>query len=102
MFVWAATGSPTPDPAATSVQVIFVDGESHAYSDDPDIQEAMRRQGTISFRMCFSTARIPAEYVISLAAEVYAGGREPRTFEDAFDHWMLTQILTSIGGHTMR
>jgi hypothetical protein len=60
----------------------------------------MFRQGKLCFRTCFQRVLIPASYVIRLATAAYSTITEPRSFCDAFDHWLLCKILNAIGNHT--
>lgn len=61
----------------------------------------MAARGVISFRTCYGGIRYPASYVIKLAAQSYNPGEEPSSFQNAFDHWFLIQLLNAIGGHSM-
>jgi hypothetical protein len=51
-----------------------------------------------------SYVRLPASHIITLTKRVYpsdpnSGG--PMTFREAFNFWLLTEILLAIGGHNM-
>ncbi len=61
----------------------------------------MVSQGKISFRTCMREARLPGSYILKLARAVYPSSTEPHTFQEAFEHWFLCEIITAIGGHTM-
>ncbi len=60
-------------------------------------------EGKICFRTCFRSAFIPASYVVKLAEQNYEDVTQgqPSSFTDAFEYWILTEILCSIGGHTI-
>jgi hypothetical protein len=64
-------------------------------------RSAIARLGTISFRTCFRTARFPADHVLRLASATYTRGAEPGSFVKACHHWLLVEILSAIGSHTM-
>jgi hypothetical protein len=84
-------------------QVRFVTDNDPSYGDNQN-RAAMISQGKISFRTCFQTVAIPASHVLFLASSAYPSSgseHEPACFRDAFDHWMLCEILGAIGGHTM-
>jgi hypothetical protein len=80
-------------------QVRFVTDNDPSYGDSQN-WAAMINQGKISFRTCFQTAHIPASHVLFLASRAYPSA-EAASFRDAFDHWMLCEMLSAIGGHTM-
>jgi hypothetical protein len=65
------------------------------------IRPAMLREGKVCFRTCFQRVLIPASYVIMLATKAYSTTNEPRSFREAFDHWLLCEILNAIGNHTI-
>jgi hypothetical protein len=58
-------------------------------------------QGKFSFRTCFRQAFIPASYLLNLTRQSYSGDSEPKTLQDAVNHWLLIEILGAIGGHTV-
>lgn len=61
----------------------------------------MIRQGKIGFRTCFQGVLIPTSYIIQLARASYSGAKEPHCFQDAFDNWLLLEVLNAIGQHTV-
>ncbi len=61
----------------------------------------MAAEGKISFRTCLKSARLPASYVLSLATEISASSQGPQRFQQAFDDWMLCELLNAIGGISM-
>ena len=121
MFNLAATGSPlldvTADPIAVSVASLACSGSScisnvvcaqvfAAGDNDSDYspyshRTAMANMGTLSFRTCFRTVRFPASYLVQLATAHYSPGSEPASFIDAYHSWLLIEILSSIGNHSM-
>ena len=59
-------------------------------------------QGKISFRMCFQRALLPVSYVLGLASTTYpAPGGELKTFREAMDHWLLSEFISAIRGHSI-
>ena len=71
---------------------------------DHNVRGMMLANGKISFRTCMSHVRLPSSYIIALTSSAYpsipnSGG--PSTFREAFDFWLLTEILSAIGGHSM-
>ena len=61
-------------------------------------------QGRISFRTCSRTARFPSKYITTVLAQASyppVPGGEPASFDDAFDHWLLCELLNAIGGHSI-
>lgn len=61
----------------------------------------MIANGKISYRTCFNVARLPASYIARLHQTAFSADQEPRSFERAFDHWLLVECLAAIGGLTM-
>jgi len=63
----------------------------------------MAAQGKISFRTCLQAARLPASHILSLATSVYppTSSFAPQNFQQAFDHWLLCELLNGIGGISM-
>ena len=63
----------------------------------------MTDQERISFRTCSRTARFPVKHITRLAQASYppVAGEEPASFDDAFDHWLLCELLNAIGGHSI-
>lgn len=67
-------------------------------------RHAMIAAGKVSFRTCLRAAYLPGSYILELAQAVYpslSASGEPRTFTEAFEHWLLCEILAAIGGHSM-
>jgi hypothetical protein len=60
-------------------------------------------QGVISFKTCSRNVRVPALYIAYLAEQQYPPEQatEPRDFTQAFEHWILCQVLIAIGSHTI-
>ncbi|PPR06478.1 hypothetical protein CVT24_002564 [Panaeolus cyanescens] len=109
MLAWAISGHPSIDVhEANSGLALYL-----CTSDDDNYipyaqatREAMARCGIICWKTCMTQAKIPAGYLESLALQSYpseASSNLPsfQTFQEAFDFWMLGQILSGIGGHSI-
>lgn len=86
-----------------TIQMIISDENDHYYAENSDQARIMMGQGRISFRTCSRTARLPGKYIIGLAQTSYppVPGGEPASFDNAFDHWLLCELLNAIGGHSI-
>jgi len=120
-LLWAATGSPTIDPGLQGILVCliiyktvqFINGHllqiAVASDTDPLYADSQHRnimlaEGKVSFRTCLRSAHLPGTHILRLAHSSYpslSAGGEPQTFVQAFDHWLLCEILAAIGGHSM-
>lgn len=60
----------------------------------------MLADGKVCFRTCLSKAIIPASYILRLSEAQYPSDLF-ECFQDAFDHWMLCEILNGIASHTI-
>ncbi|KAK6996211.1 hypothetical protein R3P38DRAFT_3628723 [Favolaschia claudopus] len=99
MFSWAATGSPFlgPDAANTDpIHVDFVLPDDRNYSDSAIHSIFHMKQGTISFRTCARSARIPVSYLVELFETTPPGSRG-----EAVNSWLMLQILNGIGKVSM-
>ncbi|TDL14092.1 hypothetical protein BD410DRAFT_846356 [Rickenella mellea] len=94
MFVWATTGAPFIGARAEDISVNFVGDDDSNYSDAVT-RRLMISQGKFSFRTCFRRACIPSSFIINLAAATYSDESEPRSFRDAFDHWLAAGFISS-------
>lgn len=67
----------------------------------------MLRNKKICFRTCFRAVYIPISFVDEMAAADYTvdpndgSTHRPASFRQAFEHWLLCEILGAIGGHTV-
>lgn len=59
----------------------------------------MLRNGKIAIATCSKTIKLPISHILGLARTVYTNSSEPHSFRDAFDHWLLTELLASIGSY---
>jgi hypothetical protein len=102
MFAWAVTGSPFVDPDSETILVSIVDEADPLYSLNRETNRTLMLQGVICFKTCSRNVRLPAPYIARLAEQQYPPeeATEPRDFTEAFEHWMLCQILEVIGSHT--
>ena len=83
-------------------QVSIVDESDGLYSGNRETNRALMSQGVISFKTCSRNVQVPAPYIVYLAGQQYPPGQgtEPRDFTQAFENWVLCQILTATGSHT--
>ena len=88
---------------ALTIQIIISEENDLYYAESSEQAKIMMDQGRISFQTCSRTARFPAKYITVLAQASYppVSGGEPATFDDAFDHWLLCELLNAIGGHSI-
>ncbi|KAK7001616.1 hypothetical protein R3P38DRAFT_3216457 [Favolaschia claudopus] len=99
MFCWAATGTPFlgPDAAHTDpIHIDFVLPDDRNYSDSAVHSIFHMKQGTISFRTCSRSARIPVSYLVELFENTLPGLRG-----EAVNSWLMLQILNGIGKVSM-
>ena len=85
------------------LQITIASDTDSQYSDSQN-RQAMLAAGKISFRTCLKSARLPGSYILGLAHASYPSlspTGEPHSFNEAFNHWFLCEILTAIGGHSM-
>jgi hypothetical protein len=61
----------------------------------------MVAEGKICFKTCYAQARIPASHLVSMAQALYSPNAGPQTLHDAIHHWLLVEILTAIGNHSI-
>lgn len=61
----------------------------------------MLSEGKISFKTCPRQVRIPASYLARLSEVSYSTDSEPKSLEEAIDHWLLCEILNGIGQHSI-
>ncbi|KAF8057836.1 hypothetical protein FPV67DRAFT_1429869 [Lyophyllum atratum] len=102
MFAWAATGSPSLDPASDMISIICCRDDDPMYAGTAPLRAMMVSQGKISFRTCLRTARLPGSHILKLVRADYPDPENPEieTFQKAFDHWFLCEILNVIGRHS--
>jgi hypothetical protein len=105
---WAATGAPHVEfEDHQRLEVTFVGPDDLGYEPSTELRGVMMRQGKISFRTCFRSARIPLSHLVDLCSRSYPakdkGGSniEPFTMQQAIDDWLLVEILNGIGDHTV-
>ncbi|KAJ7228014.1 hypothetical protein B0H12DRAFT_233568 [Mycena haematopus] len=105
---WAATGSPHVElDDSRGVHVHWVDDQDQVYHADAVARAALMKWGTISFRSCYRTARLPVLHLIELCSRSYpahdvAGNpTEPHTLQQAIESWLLIEILAGISNHTI-
>ncbi|KAJ7181278.1 hypothetical protein C8R46DRAFT_885532 [Mycena filopes] len=102
MLAWGCGGTPTFDPDNT-LFVGFSPPGCVEYHPDAFQRQVSMANGTVIFRSCLRSARIPLSYLIDLHRASYPAIDEagnptaPLTLEDAIDDWLLTEILGSIG-----
>lgn len=62
---------------------------------------ALARQGKIRYSTCARVAAIPISYLLSLLEADYNEGEEPGNWKNAVHHWILSEICTAVGGHSI-
>ncbi|KAJ3503361.1 hypothetical protein NLJ89_g8472 [Agrocybe chaxingu] len=100
MFAWAVTGSPSIDVTSQGLSV-YVSAEMDPNYAPASRRDAMMQEGKLSFKTCFKQVRFPLPYIAKLAAADYSPEVEPASFQMAFNHWVLCEVLNGIGDHTM-
>lgn len=111
MFMWAATGSTSLAAGAkirvsillvssvqslTPAQVEFATENHPEYGEDNvEMNNAMVREGKISFRTCARQVTIPVTYMLDSAA--YGTVDSVKDYE----HWLLVEVLNAIAGHSV-
>lgn len=118
IFCWAATGSPSIEINGPGISVstttsaskslasqfllqISLCGSSDSDHSIPSRREVMMREGTICFQTCTKQVKVPLPYLEKLADATYAAETEPASFQAAFDHWFLCELLNAIGNHSI-
>ena len=66
-------------------------------------QQAMAAEGKIVFKTCIKQANIPITFLKRLVNQSYpTSGTKPfLSFEQAFDHWLLCELISSIRNYTI-
>ncbi|KAJ6449939.1 hypothetical protein C8R45DRAFT_1128395 [Mycena sanguinolenta] len=105
---WASTGSPHLEFEDHQQLIVhFVAPNDYGYHQDSTICAAFMKQGLICFRTCFRIARIPVIHLADICSQSYpardveGNAIEPFTLKAAIDNWLLLQILTGIGRHSV-
>ncbi|KAF8208552.1 hypothetical protein K438DRAFT_1930208 [Mycena galopus ATCC 62051] len=105
---WAATGSPHLDPDdQRNISVHFVGPDDQGYHSDSVKRAGLMKAGTICFRACFRTVRIPLIYLAHLHDQSYpakdheGNDTEPFTLQQAIENWLFTETLGGIGNLTV-
>jgi len=83
---------------------IYLCGENDDYLPLAEgVQRAMVAEGKICFKTCSKQMKIPAPYLFKLATQEYPtpGPLSFDSFSQAFEHWILTECLASIGSHSI-
>lgn len=83
-----------------AIQVYFVHDDDVQYAP-ARYRAGMMAEGKICFRTCFSQARIPMSYIQRLMGASHSPDREPHSAHDAIEHWLLYELLSAIGSHTI-
>ncbi|KAG6807781.1 hypothetical protein H0H92_006413, partial [Tricholoma furcatifolium] len=71
MLLWAITGTSLLDPIDPGPIHIWPIIDNDAQYGTASMRNAMAREGVISFRTCFKTARFPATFILYLAQQTY-------------------------------
>ncbi len=120
MLCWAATGS-TSLHDGQSIQVMnpchsethpwplnslfnqisIVDTADIGYHMEGEVRQGMVDHGKLSFRTCAAEVRLPCEFLVRLLRNPFSIYHTTATRKQALHHWLLTELLTAVGGHTM-
>jgi len=59
--------------------------------------------GKLVFKTCIKQLKVPALFLYRLASESYptVGPNPFHSLQQTFDHWFLTELLSSIGNHSI-
>ncbi|KAF8194813.1 hypothetical protein K438DRAFT_1968757 [Mycena galopus ATCC 62051] len=101
MLTWACTGCPSVELANT-LSIGFSTFGCIEYHPETIQRETGMANGTIVFRSCVRSVRIPLPFLIGLHHTSYPALDDsgmptpPLTLQDAIDDWLLTEILGSI------
>jgi len=122
VFCWALTGSPAVDFGSSGLRVrtelllrtvVDLIASKVNFCDTDDVEylpigtdngrQAMAAEGKIVFKTCVKQANIPITFLKRLVNQSYpTSGTKPfLSFEQAFDHWLLCELISSIGNHTI-
>ncbi|RXW13150.1 hypothetical protein EST38_g12703 [Candolleomyces aberdarensis] len=98
MLTLAATGHPFLEEGSDQVNVQFVDDQHPAVSGTyrPSFQA-----GTVTLRTCARQIMLPSIFILSMAQEHQNQHEEVPLFQEVFDQWLIVQLLTAIGGHSI-
>lgn len=97
---WAATGTPLLPSLDDDIQLIL--GEL-----GDGISAIHMQEGTIAFHTCSREAHLPLEFLLHLYSQSYPAQdengqpTEPRSLEQAIEHWLFTQVVGSAGDHSI-
>ena len=103
MFNLAATGSPlldvTADPITVSVATSFLAHHIHlTLYVHRFLLQVIMTPNTVYTPIAVHS---PASYFVQLSRAQYSPSLEPASFIDAYHSWLLIEILSSIGNHSM-
>ena len=100
-FCWVATGTYEQELGAPPIKVQFVEENNPGYSAH-HFGLVMASKGKVSYTMCFQTVWIPISYILKLVEASYPDpSSEPRNFLEAVHHWLLCEVLNTVGSHTI-
>ena len=115
MFTLASTGHPFLEEGSDriSVRILnsidiwmlkFTDSCQVQFSEDNHPSTTLSHRpafssGTVTFRTCIRSVNLPTSHVLAMAQDHQSRGIGP--FQAVFDQWLLTQVLTGIGGHSI-
>ncbi|KAF8180322.1 hypothetical protein K438DRAFT_1842295 [Mycena galopus ATCC 62051] len=101
MWTWAVSGAPFLANQSADVSVILVDDHDILYlgGKPASLRPSLLASGTISFRTCFSEARIPASFLLKATHATYTTS-EPQSRRGFLHYWLLCQSLNGIAAHT--
>ncbi|EMD30815.1 hypothetical protein CERSUDRAFT_78597 [Gelatoporia subvermispora B] len=103
MFHLAITGADSVPCSGPDrfIQIYLVGDNDPIYQCEPESREHCIKNGNILIRTCFRKAIIFMSFITSLAEAEYSPlvSDTPGTFFEAFDSWLLRELLLSIGNY---
>ncbi|TFK59998.1 hypothetical protein BDN72DRAFT_905353 [Pluteus cervinus] len=101
LYTWVATGTPYLLPGDHDLELALVEDPSdvaYAQGTDSD-REALMKAGVICWHTCTNHTMLPVAYLCELAEKTYPHDGYT-SFVDAFDQWLLVQIVNGMCGHS--
>ena len=96
-----ATGTYEQELGALPIKVQFVEEDNPGYLAHC-LGLVMASDGKVSYEMCFQTVWISISYILKLAEASYPDpSGKPRKFLEAVHHWLLCEVLNTVGSHTI-
>ncbi|TFK63365.1 hypothetical protein BDN72DRAFT_902460 [Pluteus cervinus] len=101
LYTRASTGSPYLLPGVPDLELtLVVDPSEMSYAAGTDQhREALMRAGVLCWHTCSGQAMLPIAYIFPLVDATYPHDGYA-SFEDAFDQWLLVQMVNGICGYS--